>query len=217
MAVWDSAKHGTPSPHSHPWLADALFAFDTRLRRRSAVIEYSNHPSCIFRLDIARVRQPVTLRDGTRLNPGERMARLHFWNEQVPAVPRNGTTIGWARRMQQSIALSLRELARYLALRPDLRDITMICGDVPSGTKAQSRQLAYIIGYYGFEAIAEQERLSIGERIHRLAENILISLIVFAHNARTLRRDTLSRARLPIYLSRRALDERFGGANASAS
>jgi hypothetical protein len=47
-------------------------------------------------------------------------------------------------------------------------------------------------------------------RLHRFGENVLISLIVFAQNAGTLRPDTLRRVRVPIYLSRRTLDGKFG-------
>ena len=69
---------------------------------------------------------------------------------------------------------------------------------------------------YGFEAVAEPERLTLGERLHRFGENILISLIVLAQNAAALRADTLRRARLPIYLSRHALERRFGAGRARA-
>lgn len=209
MAVWDSAAPKPHSPYSHPWLAGLLFAFDVRQRRRQAVFEYSRNPACIFRLDICRARRLLTLRDGTRVGVGERVARLHFWNEHVPLLPADGATIGWARRMQRAIAISLRELARYLAEQPDLVDIAVICGDVPSATKSQSGQLARIMAYYGFETIAEPEYLSLGERLHRLGENILISLIVLAHNAGALRADTLLRVRVPIYLSRRMLERDF--------
>ncbi len=78
MAVWDSAKHSVDSPYSHPWLAEAIFALDTRLRRRQSVVEYSAHPSCIFRLEIGRSRRRLTLRDGTRLQPGQRIAQTAF-------------------------------------------------------------------------------------------------------------------------------------------
>ncbi len=212
MAVWDSAKR-VRSPHSHPWLAWAIFALDTRLRRRLTVIEYSAHPSCIFRLGIARSRRGLTLRDGTRLQAGDRVAQLHLWNAHIPPVPRNGATIRWARSVRRDIATSLRELAHYLASRPDLRDINIICADVPSGTPAQSPQVARIMGYFGFEAFTAHEPLSVGERVHRFGENILISLTVFAQNAAALRLDTLSRVRVPIYLSRRTLDEKFGSLN----
>ena len=52
--------------------------------------------------------------------------------------------------------------------------------------------------------------MSIGERLHRFGENILISLIILAHNPGALRPDTLRRVRVPIYLSRRMLEREFG-------
>ena len=96
-------------------------------------------PPCIFRLDISRAPRELRLRDGTLVRPGDRVARLHFWNEQIPTLPEDGATIAWARRMQRAISVSLQELAHYLAGRPDLADVAVICGYVPSGTKSQSR------------------------------------------------------------------------------
>ncbi len=217
MAVWDSAKREVESQYSHPWLAELIFALDARLRRQQAVVGYSSHPSCVFRLGVARARQTLVLRDGTRLRAGQRMIELHFWNEHIPPVPPNGATIRWARQMQTGISTSLRELARYLSSRPDLRDISVICGHVPSATRAQWRQIEHIMGYYGFETVMESERLSLHERIHRLGENILISLTIFAQNAAALRLDTLMRVRIPIYLSRRDLERKFGDVDDTAA
>jgi len=212
MAAWESARRSIPSPYSHPWLARAIFAFDKWLQRRQDVVEYSTHPQCLFRLQIGRSRQQLLLRDGTLLLPGQRIARLHFWNEQVPPVPEGGSTIRWARQMQHGIAISLRELVGYLASQPDLGDVAVICGDVPCGTQSQARQVAHIMARYGFETIFEEEPVRLGERLHRFGENILISLTVLARNSAALRADTLRRVRVPIYLSRQGLAERFGGA-----
>lgn len=212
MAVSGSARQSVSLSPSHPWLAGILFALDDYLRQHHAVRDFSFDPSCIFRLDIARANRALVMRDGTHLHPGDRIGRLHFWNEHIPPAPDNGTTIGWARQMQRRIAISLRELACYLASQPDLCDIAVICGNVPSATNAQSEQLARIMARYGFETIPERGPHAIGEHIHRLAENILISLIVFAQNAKALRVDSLSRVRVPIYISRRTLHERFGDA-----
>jgi hypothetical protein len=209
MTTWDSAVRAKRAAYSHPWLAGALSALDLRLRRRLAVFEYSNDPSCVFRLDITRARQTLVLRDGTRIRRGQRIARLHFWSEQLPPMPKNGPTIGWARRMQRAMALSFRDLARYIASRPDLGDIAAIWGVAPSGTSAQSGQLARIMARFGFEALIEPEHLGLRERLHRFGENILISLVVFARNAGALRTDTLNRARLSIYMSRRVLEKEF--------
>jgi hypothetical protein len=217
MAVWDSARPNVTPPHSHPWLAEAIFALDARLRQRQSVVEYSAHPSCIFRLQIGRSRRRLTLSDGTQVQPGQRIALLHFWNEHIPRVPPSGATIRWARQMQRAIAISLGELARYLSSRSDLSDVAVICGDVPSATRAQWRQIEHIMGYYGFETVMLPERLSLGGGIRRLGENILISLIVFAQNARALRFDTLLRVRVPIYLSRRTLEQKFGNKSTTAA
>ena len=210
MAASESAEPRTQTQYSHPWLADLLFALDVRLQRRHAVFEYTGNPSCVFRIEIALSCQRLALRDGTGVQRGQRIAWLHFWNENIPPVPEDGATIAWARQMQQAMAVSLQELARYLGSRPDFADIAVICADVPSGTRTQRDQLARIMARYGFEAIVQPERLPMGERLRRLGENVLVSLIVFAQNAGTLRLDTLNRVRLPIYLSRRTLEEKFG-------
>jgi len=217
MTVCDSAQRKSRAPHSRRWLVEALSAFDDRQRRRQAVFEYTNSPACIFRLDITRAPHDLALHDGTRVRAGDRVARLHFWNEQIPPLPEDGATIAWARRMQRAIGLSLHELARYLAERPDLADIAVISGLVPSATKSQSGQLARIMAYYGFETIPEPHPLPLRERLHRLGENILISFIVLAHNAGALRADTLMRVRVPIYLSRAALESEFAAGDAAAS
>jgi hypothetical protein len=209
MTVCDSAQRKSRAPYGRRWLVEALSAFDDRQRRRQAVFEYTSNPACIYRIDVTRASRAVTLRDGTFVRPGDRVVRLHFWNEQIPTLPEDGATIAWARRMQKAIGGSLEELARYLAAQPDLADIAAICGHVPSGTKSQSRQIARIMAYYGFETILETEPLPFAERLHRFGENILISLIVLAHNAGALRSDTLARVRVPIFLSRRALDHEF--------
>lgn len=210
MAVWDSARPRSQEPYSHPWLADLLFALDGRLQRRNAVFEFTGNPVCIFRLDVGCSRDRLVLHDGTRVQRGQRIVRLHFWNEHIPPVPQDGATIAWARQMQHAIAISLHELACYLRSQPELADVVVIGADLPSGTRMQSDQLARVMGRFGFEAIVHAERPPVAERLHRLGENVLISLIVFAQNASTLRRDTLMRVRLPIYLSRRTLDEKFG-------
>ena len=214
MAV--SARQNPASCYSHPWLAETLFAFDNRMRQHLGVIEYSAHPACLFRLEIAQARRRLSLADGTKLRTGQRIIRLHFWNEHIPPVPAGGTTIRWARQMQRSISLSLNELARYLSSRPDLCDISVVCGDVPSATREQCGQIEYIMAYYGFETIMETEQLPFAERLHRLGENILISLTIFAQNPAALRLDTLQRVRVPIYLSRRILERKFGSLNTRA-
>lgn len=110
-----SAKEEVKSRYSHPRLTEVIFALDERLRRHQAIVEYSSHASCIFRLHIAQSSRALTLRDGTQIRVGQRMAELHFWNAHIPPAWQNGATIRWARKMQKNISTSLCELVRYLA------------------------------------------------------------------------------------------------------
>jgi hypothetical protein len=66
------------------------------------------------------------------------------------------------------------------------------------------------MGRFGFATVAGRVQLSVGEQVRRLGENILISLIVFFRSASAVRVDTLNGVRVPIFISRRALTERFG-------
>jgi hypothetical protein len=116
----------------------------------------------------------------------------------------------WAREFHRRIAISLTELARYLRAQSDLADVNVVCGDVASAVSEQSGQIAHIMRRYGFEAILVPEPLLLRERLIRLGENILISLIVLAQNADALRVDSLRRTRVPIYISRQTLEQKFG-------
>ena len=211
MTVWESDnRHPQQSPYSHPRLAELIFALDKLLRQRYGVLEYSSHPSCIFRIEICPSRRNLTLRDGTRVSAGDRIARLHYWNEQMPATRLYTSQMVWAREFHRRIAISLIELARYLRAQSDLADVSVVCGDVASAASEQSRQIAHIMRRYGFEAILVPEPLLLRERLIRLGENILISLILLAQNADALRVDTLRRTRVPIYISRQTLEQKFG-------
>lgn len=94
MAVWDSAVRRARPRYSHPRVAEVLFALDVRLRRRYSVVEYTRNPLCVFRLQVVHSRRELVLRDGTQLRPGQRIVKLHYWNEQIPPAPKAGMT--WA-------------------------------------------------------------------------------------------------------------------------
>ncbi len=79
------------------WFARAVLGFDAWLRRRNGVYEYSMHPHCAFRMQIARVWQEISLADSTQLHPGDRFIELHIWNEQFPCFSGGGATLSRRR------------------------------------------------------------------------------------------------------------------------
>jgi hypothetical protein len=81
---------------------------------------------------------------------------------------------------------SLRELARYLAMRPDLDDVSIIRCNMALGGPERSAQVARLMVRYGFERVPGAAEATVRERIRHFGENILISLMVWVHNAAAL-------------------------------
>jgi hypothetical protein len=192
-----------------PWLESMVAALDDRLRLRQGVIEYTNSPECLFRIQLVASGENYVLSDGTCIHPGDRVAHLHVWNEQLPCFAGKGPTLAWARRVNQAFEFSLRELVGFLDGRRDLDDVVAICANLSLEPGERSAQLVRFVGRFGFERIAAASSRSFRQQMHWFGENILISMIVLARNA-ALRADTLRRDRTLVFLSRRELRRRYG-------
>jgi hypothetical protein len=177
---------------------------DRNLRTLHGVTEYTSSPDCIFRLEVATSKEHIVLGDGTSVGAGARLIVLHLWNEHIPPFPPGGPTLGWARRLSRALEVSLSELEAYLASRPDLDDIQVIRAEMTLAAAERSSQLLALAGKFGFEPIKNANR-SLPRRLHRLGENILIAMLVLAHNRAAFRIETLRRSCTPIFLSRAAL------------
>jgi hypothetical protein len=194
----------------HFWLEWLILGLDGLLRRWQSVIEYTHDPTCILRIKFGRLDQDFVLSDGTAGHAGERFIDLHLWNEQIPAMPKEGASIAWAREMRLCFQHSLRQLARYLASRSDLDDISLVRCTMEFAGRERNDQMVRLIGRYGFEFVPPATTATLGERARRLGENIFISLIVLARNQVALRRDTLRRGRTRVFMSRKVLEQRYG-------
>lgn len=194
------------------WLENAVFGLDRWLRRRQGVFEYSDSPDCIFRIQCARADAPVTLPSGARIEPGVPLLNLHLWNEHVPLIGPEGATVGWARHLSRVLQTSLRLLADYLDDTPDLDGIAALRADMSLGTVEQSAQLLRLASRYGFEPADEAIHLGYWQSgsLHRFGENILIFLLVLATNPVAAGAPVLRRDHELVYLSRAALERRYG-------
>lgn len=209
--------YANASKTNHPVFYALVFGIDSWLRRWRAVIEYSTHPDCIFRLQTATAERPIQLQDGTVILPGERILELHLWGEQVPRIPQHGVTIAWALQMRRCVELSLRQLAAYLRAHRELDDVMLIRGNVVFCAAERCPQLARLCTRLGFQDPKEAAANTILERTHRFSENILISLVVLAINSRSVRADTLRRTRLTIYITRARLMSHFDALGCSSA
>jgi hypothetical protein len=190
-------------------LEQAVYGLDRWLRRRQGVYEYTGDPACLFRIDRGEAEQTLTLADGTRIRQGDPILNLHLWNERMLPMPPQGPTVGWARQTHRAVDKSLREMARWLARQPDHADIAALRADMRLRTVAQSQQLVRIAARYGFESSAFRAEAG---SLRQLGENILMYLLVLAANPAATRSDVLWRDHALVYLSRAALERRYGGA-----
>lgn len=188
----------------------AVYALDRRLRRIHHIFEFSDHPRCLMRAQLATADRAVTLSDGTTLAPGQRFLDLHLWSERVPKVGRSGATLVWARQMRAQFDLSLHELARWLASSPQYADIRVLRANLNFSAPGDNGKTRLVITRFGFEEVPDATPLTIGARLHRVGENILLALLILASNPRTFRRDVFRRGRILTFISRDRLLRRYG-------
>ena len=192
-------------------LYQIVFGLDTLLRHWYSITEYSTDNRCIFRIQLAEIEDIVRLADGTLARPGDRIIDLHLWNEHLPRLPAGGATVEWALDMRRCLEVSLRELAAYLSVHQEFRDVRVLRGHIKLCVSEQCDQMARLCRRLGFEVANSDKPGSLIERLHGFGQNILISLMVLALNAVAIRADTLRRTTLNAYLSRNQLMSRFGG------
>jgi hypothetical protein len=188
-----------------------VFGLDTILRRWYAIGEYSSHPLCIFRIQLAEIDRAIRLSDGTLARPGDRIIDLHLWNEHLPRLSDQGVSVRWALEMRRCLDVSLRELAKYLSTHHELGEIALLRGDIKFCVAEQCDQMTRVCRRLGFEVSDGDGPSTLIEQIHRFGQNILISLMVLALNGMAIRADTLRRTAVMVYLSRKQLIARFGG------
>ncbi|MDA9426022.1 MULTISPECIES: hypothetical protein [Bradyrhizobium] len=193
-------------------LSKLMAAIDRSLRARQHIFEYSSSEACLFRIQRASNPGALKLPDGTCLPPGAPMLALHVWNEHVPPLPASGANLAWARRLSREIDLSLRALAAFVTSRSDLADVAAISATLAFGSDATTPLMIELSGRFGFAKPLEQarSRRTAGDRLHQIGENMLITLLVWSHNPRALRGNTMRRTRLHVYMTRETLIGRFG-------
>src|SRR5690348_8285124 len=187
---------------------------DDELRRRNGVIEYSNDPQCVFRMQPKTAGRDVMLADGTVVHRGDKLVLIHLWNEQVPEIPVGGPTILWGRKMGRMMGRSFRYLSEFLADNPAYDCAVAIQAELALATSSQTAQLVRIMQHFGFEIVPEPRGISWKEQMHRWGENILGLLLVLAVNPVSARISILWRVRSTVIISRKALDQRYGASAA---
>jgi len=193
-----------------PAVARLIFALDERLRRRKGVFDYDDS-QCLFRLRLAAAQRSIILQDGVRLNPSDRVLELHFRNENMPQMGPEGATVAWAIRLIKLLDLSLSRLWDFLEDRPDLEDIAAIRAAWPFRSVDRPHRMQWTAHRFGFEVVPETE--TFGRRLLSIGPNAMGLMLVIASNPKAVHLNRLFQKPAVLFLSRRALQQRYGHGN----
>lgn len=189
------------------WLG-IVGSVDAILRAYHGIREFTDDPDCVFRLGMAAARRAVTLADGTRIDAGEPIGSLHLWNEHLPPYKHGGPDLAWAAEMRKQADRSLRLLADWIERNPEWQDIRAFRGDAMLSRRLGDRQIRRIAERYGFERVAAP--MSLRDQLHLIGDCLNTWALTRAFNPAALQRQGFLRYRSELWISRRALLERYG-------
>lgn len=181
---------------------------DARLRRSQGIFEYSNDPHCIFRAEVAKANQEIVLDDGVCISPGDRVLELHLWNEHIPAVQRSAM-MAWSRATSRRVVRSLVLLRGFLESRQDLHDVKAVRARTAFMPRSE-KQLRRLVERFGFEFHGPTPMSTLGAKLHRAGENLLIWALIWTFNSSANLRALSGRPRYEVWMSRRMLRSHYG-------
>jgi len=129
---------------------------DARRRRGIGIVEFEQGEDALVRIGTGRAERAMELSDGTRLQPGDLLLELHFWNEHLMTLPSAGPTLRWAVSTRRQVTRSLHRLAAYLQRTPDLREVKALRIRPAFAGRNLARNLTWIVAKHGFESAEDQ-------------------------------------------------------------
>lgn len=174
------------------------------------IFEYSSDPDCLARIAIVPADDDVRLADGTAVHKGDRVIDLHFWNDRIPKMPKEGGSLAWGAQMERRLIVSFRDLSAYLDARPDLRDIVVIRAETAFSVRSGPVKIERLMARWGFESHTPVAAPGLTARLHRFGADLLLAALTWAFNAGALRHTGLKRRRDRFWMARRVLNERYG-------
>jgi hypothetical protein len=176
---------------------------DAILRSYYGIYEFTEDPACVFRVGLGHARYPVTLADGTRIEVGEIVGTLHFWNEQLPRYSRNGPDLQWACAIRDQVRYSLHALAEYVESEAGWQEIRAIRGEAALSARLGMLQVRRVAERYGFERMPTH--WSYLRRLHALGESVVLWGLTRAFNPAAAPRQPFLREHHDLWISRTTL------------
>jgi hypothetical protein len=182
---------------------------DALIRTYYGIYEFIDDPKCVLRVALGQARTAVTLSDGTRVENGELIGTLHFWNEHLPRYAPDGPNLRWACAIRDQMQRSLCSLAEYVEREPAWREIRALRGEAALSTRLGILQVQRVGERYGFERVPATSN-SFLRRLHTVGEAMTLWSLTRAFNPAALSRQPFIRDHHELWISRSSLIERYG-------
>lgn len=188
----------------------AVLAIDRSLRRAQGIFEFSNDDDCILRIAVIPAETRILLPDGTQLRPEDPIVDLHLWNERLPGLVHDGSSLAWGASFRTRMRATLRLLAEYLASEPDLKKVKACRARVAFLRDRLVQRAARHLGFVS--AVPDQ---SLPEHVHEFLEVFLIYGLTWVFNPEALPHKACLPQRSYLWMSRKELFSRYGGSRAA--
>jgi hypothetical protein len=198
--------------------AAAVRRLDRALRRYLRIYEFTNREDCLIRLSLGVSDSEVQLSDGTRVRPGECIGELHFWNEHVPPMGKEGPSLAWAVAFERALRNTLAEFADYVGHDAELRAVQAFRAELMFASRNQQRILGHMQARFGFEEVStDRHRRGLLKQMHEMADDVLRWGLIWAFNPNSLKGNWFAKRRHELWITRDVLISRFGTRGAGAT
>lgn len=183
---------------------------DAVLVRCYRVEVFADEPECILRSSVRRLKAPVGLPGGARLESGDKLIEIHFWNEHLPPLEESGADLPWGRRFARRLWRSLELLAAHAVSDPRYKDFVALhgrLGFIPEGEVDTRKPTAW---RFGFE-LEVQEAPGMRFWTASFWAGLHAWLLMWAFNPNTLAGKRFRETALSdLWMTRDVLLDRFG-------
>lgn len=202
-----TALRGTTAAWPDELWAGSVSWVDALIRFYYGIYEFTDDPHCVLRVGLDQARAPVSLTDGTRIEIGEPIGTLHFWNEHFPRYSDRGPDLGWACTLRDRVINSLRAFSGYIEHEPSWRTIQGVRAETALPARLGTPQIGRVFQRYGFERVPTNSSLL--SRLHGFGECVVIWGLTRAFNPAALPRQPFLRDHHELWISRTALLRRY--------
>jgi hypothetical protein len=184
--------------------------FDAVTRTCYGVYQFTDDPSCVLRVGRSPARATISLSDDTRIEGGELVGTLYFWNEHLPRYTSDGPDLGWACMVRRQVLHSLLLAGRLRRERGRLATIPALRSEAALSTRLGMSQVRRVAERFGFERIPTDS--SFLRRLHAFGESFALWGLTRPFNPAALPRQPFLRDdHQELWISRASLLGRYAG------